>query len=543
MSDPVYTNPAQNICGDELPSGRPNFHCSLVCCGRDRENGGVNWPMHSGTIQIFLYSEVCGSDAPGDTRLWQPGHFLIPLSCSQDANTDEFTCVWTGYAEAGTTQGECLIDGVLVPLGYKIRLTGIMEAIDFNTVDASFTLERLAAGSDFTPPQANNQWIICGSGGARCYRVLGEGEDPNDRQIPRTFVPTDLITLSDVGSICGDVRFASISVMMLPWRFGCHVGDTTCALAQSGSYYSCLQAYIEPIEIPRDTEPTAPVWPFLPQFAQLGVFDPFDVSRCLEGKASDFPAPADAAIFLCGCPGEGASVLQQIQYRMGVAGFELIVKSVQGESDICVALRQVGAGTYSVQPAIEIQETGPWTAYADFNGFGARVKLFGLKFPEGAVGDCTGDGTYVPPPEPIVYNYWKVCGPPGEDGIPDEETEGGGPAVDDDYVSFCLPYPEGEDPSEFYLYAFGPYLSMEDCESGLINGVAAYSCDPTQTYCWAICKPRIFGGSGVAYCLCLFGSTSIPPEPPEFILHWPDPFANAILCDDYLGPFPLECDA
>ncbi len=513
------TNPAQNICKDDLPSGRANFHCSLVCCGAGEENGGMGWPMHSGNLQVWLYSEDCGSEEPGDTRLWQPAQFNIPLSCSQDANPNEYTCTWTGRLDGSTDQGTCLVGDVLVSQGYRIRLTGTMTAIDFNTVSASFTLERLAAGSDFTPPQADNQWITCGTGGATCYRIVAPGDDPNDKQIPRTFT-SDLITLGSPGSICGDAKFAKIVVILLPWEFGCHVDATLCALAQSGSYYSCLQTYIEPISIPQDTEPSAPSWPFRPQFAQIGVFDPFDVSQCLEGHSND--PGVDTSIYLCGCPGEGDDVKQQIQYRTGIAGFELIVKSVEGESGLCVALRVAGVGSYSVQTPTTLQSVAPWIAYADFAGLGGRVKLFGLKFPEGAVADCVVNGTYVPPPEPTVYNYWCVCS-----------------AGENDAGSFCLPYPEGEDPTGLYDFVTGPFLTTESCAAscGTPESPAFYCA--AGGYCWLICVPGVHGGTGEAYCYC--SDLSTPPVAPSFIIEaFNGAFASGS-CSSALG-MGLVCD-
>ena len=181
----TQTTPAWGICDPDNPSYDFPFKCSLVCCGSGSQHGGIGWPMHSGTLQLMLYSEDCLGNTGRASMFYAPGTFQTPLSCPQSArNSGEFSCTWTGISSHTTNQA--VIGDV--QYGYNIRIRATMTAVSFNQVSASFVLERLAAGEDFTPPQTDNQWITCATGSTTCYRVVGSGTDPNDRQIPMHFI-------------------------------------------------------------------------------------------------------------------------------------------------------------------------------------------------------------------------------------------------------------------------------------------------------------------------------------------------------------------
>lgn len=382
---------ARDICAAAPAYSAPvTFDCSLACTA-------IGWPMQMGVLMMSFYSDDPDCPSAGlYPSLYISGTLPLPLACIPGNPSPEG--IWQGQ----TFYSVQLIPGP-PPFGMSFRFRAVMTVELNASVNVSVTMERLVPNSEFSPPpeDGSNVYVTCATWSQNLVRNLPAGSDPLARNINWIMTNPALIPVTTSGEYCEtDIRSASMSVVLMPFKLGCDgTADkgvkADCSLDTGYRTYSCMAVLVEPM--------TPGAWPA--QWTQMGTNKSNDF-RCFSGTNSRTIAPVAAAkldpprenaidLLNCGCgedPVNGDR--QQIQYGTA-AGYEVVLKSVN-KGEPCLSIRIGGVGnTWTVAESYDIDltilaDTGHYVRKASFPTVpGApKVVVYGMEFPSGILADC-----------------------------------------------------------------------------------------------------------------------------------------------------------
>ena len=392
----VYT-PAIDIC-DPTPkaSSIQELECSLVC-------SSLAWPFKSGTLQVSFFDKECFTNLAVPSPC-SPPTVNINLGCPPSL-TPPATSSWSGMAPSYQVT---MIQNP--PRGYRIRLYGSMTVQpNPNYVTASFTMEALMLASDINPsaPDDLPRWVGCGS----LTATLPVVSTSLNKRDPRIYSGNLQAFSPSCGGLAECIGAVRLTVVLLPWKFGCDgsigsggmapAASQSCGLFSSEKAYSCASA----IMLPLDSTTATPK--FRPQFVQLGLNTNGNTEEhgcfyCIGGGNSwqcdplpKFVTSRDLCVI--GIPGEESSTIQQIQMGQGPSG-TVMLKRVGGGLWVCL---QGDAGRWVYTSADLRQRRVPMVLDASFPEFNTRILIYILEFPSPEIGGCiTGGDTYPPLPLP-----------------------------------------------------------------------------------------------------------------------------------------------
>ncbi len=398
----ITTSPALDICKPDSSFGVPvTLECSLACTP-------LGYPMTMGVASLNFLTTNC-IDAEPEKSKWIDRIIAIGLSCINAEPVVDG--VWVGeYVTDVAAPG--------VPgKGFTMRIRAMMTVVDANTLQLQLNFYRLIPGSEQEPVSDINSWGSCGAVLLLCYRQLPPGGDINDRTVNWTFV-SELTPFNPGGACATDIRYISVGISLLPWRFGCdgtaNAGaKADCSLASGNRSYSCFAVSVRP------TDSYNPLYQG-PAFAQLGVNDPGCggnvVCGCYTGElylwgGSVTPSTSNAMqILLAGCGGELVDAKQRIQFvRCG--GYDILLKTI-AKGPLCVAVRgsdnpqwgwQIAGrdeNTFELYPAVD-HVIG--RAYFPTLIGKPEVVIIGMEFPNPEITGCIHELPPLPeiwPPAP-----------------------------------------------------------------------------------------------------------------------------------------------
>ena len=383
---------ARDICAAAPVYSVPvTFDCSLACTA-------IGWPMQMGVLMMRFYSDDPDCPSAGlYPSLYISGTLSLPLGCIPGNPSPEG--IWQGR----TFYTVQLIPGP-PPFGMSFRFQAVMTVELDASVNVTVTMERLVPNAEFSPPPADgsNVYVTCATWSQNLVRYLPEGADPLARNINWILTNPALIPVTTSGEYCEtDIRSASMSVVLMPFKLGCdgtadNGAKADCSLDTGYRTYSCMAVLVEPM--------TPGAWPA--QWTQMGTNKSGGIFGCFSGTNSRTIAPVAAAkldpprenaidLLNCGCgedPVNGDR--QQIQYGTA-AGYEVVLKSVN-KGEPCLSIRIGGVGnTWTVAESYDIDltilaDTGHYVRKASFPTVpGApKVVVYGMEFPSGILADC-----------------------------------------------------------------------------------------------------------------------------------------------------------
>jgi hypothetical protein len=357
--------------------------------------------MQMGVLLMSFYSDDPDCPAAGlSPSIYIPGSAILNLPLA---------CIPGNPSPEGIWQGQTFVSVQLIPgpppFGMSFRFRAVMTVELNASVNVSVTMERLVPNSEFSPPpeDGSNVYVTCATWSQNLVRNLPEGSDPLARNINWIMTNPALIPVTTSGEYCEtDIRSASMSVILMPFKLGCDgTADkgtkADCSLDTGYRTYSCMAVLVEPM--------TPGAWPA--QWTQMGTNKLGGIFGCFSGTNSRTIAPVAAAkldpsrenaadLLNCGCNGEDPinGDRQQIQYGIA-AGYEVVFKSVNKNSP-CIAIRVAGVGNPWTRDSVLnldetiLADTGHYVRQASFPTVpGApKVVVYGLEFPSGILADC-----------------------------------------------------------------------------------------------------------------------------------------------------------